>query len=349
MKTKEFEDNLALFERYLDSFSIWESFREKRILITGGKGTIGTALIILFLLADRKFGLGLRLFASTRNPAAVPDHIEPTDPIVWMEHGREEEALSGERVDYIVHAACPTDRNFFRDHPATTYLTILHDTERMLKLAREKSATMLFMSSDAEFGSISNDEPVDGDFYGPLDPLNSRSCYPLGKKSSVYLCHAFAEEFDVDVRMVRLSIVTGLFQRYDDPKVMSYFLRCLCEKKNIVLNTAGETEKQILFSLDAAAACLFVLLFGERGRVYNATNPDICMSIRDFAEHLVERFGEGKLKVEYRLLDEKSAGFASPSQLRMSAEGLIALGWKPLVSLDEIFSIDIERMTRGEN
>ena len=335
----------SLIKRYLTSFPVWNDFREKNILITGGKGTIGTALIHLLLEANKEFKLDLRLYVSTRNPDSHPDYIEKSDPVVWIQNGNEEMALASRNIDYIIHAACPTDRNYFKEHPATTYLTIIHDTERMLSMANQKKATMLYFSSDAEFGSIGSSEPVGDIFYGPLDPLNPRNCYPLGKKSSVYLCCSSAQELGIDVKTIRLSIVTGLFQRYDDPKVMSYFLRCLHEGKDIVLHTAGETKKQLIFSMDAAAACVYVLLFGLKGKVYNATNPEICMTIREYAEYLSKEYGNDKTKVVYEFLDEKTTGFAAPSQLEMRIDGLTDLGWRPLVGLDEIFQIDLRRFS----
>ena len=332
-----------LIKHYLCSFPVWKDLEKKRILITGGKGTIGTALIRLLLEANKEYTLGLQLYVSTRNPALVPDYINSSDPVVWIQNGNEDDDLGNKDIDYVIHAACPTDRNYFKEYPATTYLTIIHDTERLLFLAKRKSASMLYLSSDAEFGSIGSTEPIGDDFYGPLDPMNTRSCYPLGKKSSVYLCCSSAEEYGIDVKIIRFSIVTGLFQRYDDPKVMSYFLRCLYEGKDIVLHTTGETKKQVVFSLDAAMACIYVLLYGKKGKVYNATNPDICMTIRDYAEHLSEKFGGEKTKVVYSFLDEKTAGFAAPSQLEMKIDGLKSLGWSPLVGLDDMFEIDLKR------
>ena len=335
----------SLIKRYLIAFPVWNDLREKSILITGGKGTIGTALIHLLLAANKEYNLGLQLHVSTRNPAILPDYIENSDPVVWIQNGDEEAALTSESINYIIHAACPTDRNFFKEHPATTYLTIIHDTERMLSIANKKKATMLYFSSDAEFGSIGSSEPIGDDYYGPLDPLNPRSCYPLGKKSSVYLCCSSAQEFGIDVKTIRLSIVTGLFQRYDDPKVMSYFLRCLHEGEKIVLHTTGETKKQLIFSFDAATACLYVLLYGITGKVYNATNPEVCMTIREYAEYLSKEYGNDKTKVVYEFLDENTTGFAAPSQLEMRIDGLTDLGWRPLVGLDEIFQIDLRRFS----
>lgn len=338
-----------LIKQYLSSFPIWSALKNKSFLITGGKGTIGTALVFLLLEANKEFGLGIKLFVSTRSPDSIPEFFEANDSVVWIKYGKEEDVLLGVEIDFIIHAACPTDRHYFKEHPATTFLTIVHDTERILSIAKYKRATMIYLSSDAEFGSISFPDLIGDDFFGPLDPLNSRSCYPLGKKASVYLCNSSAEEFGIDVKIIRLSIVTGLFQRYDDPKVMSYFLRCLNEGKNIVLNTLGETRKQLLFSFDAATACLYVLVYGRKGKVYNATNPDICMSIKEYAEHLSDKFGSGKTKVVFELQDEKEGGFAAPSQLEMKIDGLKSLGWKPLIGLDEMLEIDLRRFNNETN
>lgn len=331
-----------LLDRYLNSFNIWSDFKYKSILITGANGSLGKGIIHLLLKANSKYGLGLTIYASTRNPDYCKNDYEENDPISYVHYGKEREELESCALDFIIHAACPTDRNIFMEYPNKVFLTIIHDTERMIEISNEKNARLLYLSSDAEYGSWSSNKPITENEFGAIDSLNYRSCYPLGKKASEYMCFSSFYEKHSNIVIARPSIIFGLFQKYDDSKVMSYFLRCLVESKNIILNTVGDSVKPLIFTLDSAVACLFILLYGKTGEVYNVTNDNICMSIREYAEILTNKFGNG-IKVEYNIIDNAKAGFAATSKLALNIDKIKSLGWKPLIDFDEMFSIELRR------
>lgn len=335
-------DLKVLIERYLNSFNIWPLFENKSFLITGANGTLGKGIIHLLLSANLKYELNLKIYASTRNPNACNENIENDDPIVFIKYCKELNELNNLHIDFIIHAACPTDRNEFIKQPNDVFLTILHDTERMIALAEKRKSKMLYISSDAEYGSWSTDRPVNEEEFGAIDSLNYRSCYPLGKKASEFMCYSSVYQNKSRIVIARPSIILGLFQKYDDTKVMSYFVRCLVEKKNIVLNTPGETIKPMIFTLDASMACLFLLLFGKSGEAYNVTNTHICMSIREYAEILCNTFGN-ESKVEYNFISNEKAGFAATSKLALSVEKMLATGWFPLIDFKELFTIELRR------
>lgn len=327
-----------LTNKYLESFDIWTRFRGKTFLITGVNGTLGKGLVSLLYFADLKYDLGITIYGSTRNPNLSSEY----NSLKYIQYGNEENELCNHHIDYIVHAACPTDRNDFIKSPNQVFLTIIHDTERMLRIARKKNAKMLYLSSDAEYGSWSADHPICESEFGAIDSLNYRSCYPLGKKASEYMCYSDYYENKSSIVIARPSIIFGLFQRYEDTKVMSFFLRCIIEKKDIELNTLGETIKPMIFTLDAANACLFLLLYGKEGEVYNITNDKICMSIRDYAETLCKQFGDG-IKVKYNILTDAKAGFAATSKLALDINKAISIGWRPLIGFIEMFDIEVRR------
>lgn len=341
-------DNLrSLVERFVDEFDIWPSFKGKSFLITGANGTLGRGIIHLLLFANLKYGLGIKIYGSTRDPNKRYEHLEEGDPIVFIHHGKEDEELGNCSIDYIVHAACPTDRNIFINQPNDVFTTIIHDTERMINLANKKNARLLYLSSDAEYGSWSSEKPITESEFGAIDSLNYRSCYPLGKKASEFMCYSSFCQYHSNIVIARPSIILGLFQKYDDPKVMSYFLRCLVEQKNIILNTPGDTVKPMIFTLDAATACLILLLNGKEGEAYNITNEGICMSIREYAEKLCNIFGKGS-RVEYSFITDAKAGFAATSQLMLNTDKLRGIGWSPLINFEELFDIEIRRLEKYE-
>lgn len=161
------------------------------------------------------------------------------------------------------------------------------------------------------------------------------------------MCYSSFYQKQSEIVIARPSIILGLFQKYEDTKVMSYFLRCLVEDKNIVLNTTGDTVKPMIFTLDAVMACLYLLLYGNAGEAYNITNNDICMSIREYAERLCKEFGEGT-KVEYDFISDAKAGFAATSKLTLNVNKILAIGWHPLIDFKELFSIELRRFKNYE-
>lgn len=337
------DDNIRqLLQKYTDAFDIWDRFKGKSFLITGANGNLGKGIIYLLLYADSKSELGVHIYGSTRNPSAPVDWLDEDDPVKFIRYGHESEDLACRNIDYVIHAACPTDRNLFMKYPNDVFFTIIRDTERILNIADEKGARMLYLSSDAEYGSWSSDHAIDESQFGAIDSLNYRSCYPLGKKASEYICYSSFVQKQSDVIIARPSIILGLFQKYEDSKVMSYFLRCLVEEKNIILNTPGDTVKPMIFTLDAASACLFLLLFGKSGEAYNVTNNKICMSICEYAELLCDKFGNGS-KVEYNFMTDAAAGFAATSKLALSIEKILSIGWRPLIDFEELFNIELRR------
>ena len=335
-------DLKVLFERYAGEFDIWGRFLKKTFLVTGANGALGQGIITFLLFINEKFDLDLKIYGSTRDPDKPVKYREAHDPVVFIGYGREVKELSDRKIDYVVHAACPTDRNVFIEYPNDVFITILKDTERMLDLTEKKGARMLYLSSDAEYGSWSSELPIVESEFGAIDSLNYRSCYPLGKKASEFMCYSSVVQKKADVVIARPSIILGLFQKYEDPKVMSYFLRCLTEGKDIILNTPGETVKPMIFTLDAVTACLFLLSFGKAGEAYNVTNDKICKSIREYAESLCERYGDGT-KVKYDFIKDAVAGFAATSKLAMNIDKILSLGWRPIVDFEELFDIELRR------
>ena len=47
----------------------------------------------------------------------IPDYMDGSENVVMCEFGKEEEAIGEEKVDYIIHAASPTEKRFFSKIP----------------------------------------------------------------------------------------------------------------------------------------------------------------------------------------------------------------------------------------
>lgn len=203
---------------------------------------------------------------------------------------------------------------------------------------------MLYLSSEEVYGLPADNAPsMREEMVGAIDSLNLRSCYPLGKKAAEFLCFASAMEYGIDVKIIRPTVIQGLFQPYDEPRVVNELLRCVLEGRDFVMKSDGLTKRCMLYSLDAIAAMFIVLFHGRPGHAYNATNPATFLTVKDLANHLFRKFSP-KQKIIFGAKDaKKEDGFLPHRVLLQDSAKLESLGWKPWRGIDEIYSVDIAR------
>ncbi len=332
------------FQNYQGRYDFKQYINRKTFLITGSKGIVGSGIIKWLLLENQINHANVHIIASTRDPERKLDFIEPDDPFEFCRFGEEQEFCYGKHIDYIVHAAAGTDNSYHAAHPAESLRVIIDGTERMLEIAREHyGCSMIYISSEEVYGLPDSEEPISETYVGAIDSLNSRSCYPLGKKTAELLCYNYVAEYGTDVKIIRPTCIQGLLQRYDAERVINEILRCILENKNLVLKSAGATKKCFMYSLDAVSAILTVLFKGERGQAYNATNPETFMSVKELANLVFSKFKPG-ISVEYPKIDTSVAeGYLPKRTLLQNIEKIKALGWYPMADLEHIYAVDIDR------
>jgi len=119
--------------------------------------------------------------------------------------------------------------------------------------------------------------------------------------------------------------------------VFASFARSALEARDIVLHTAGETERSYLYTADAVTAILTVLLRGEDGQAYNAANEDTYCSIRDMADLVARTCGAAPVSVRVEPQDGERLGYAPTLKMDLDTRKLQALGWRPTVGLGEMY------------
>lgn len=342
MKLTELEKQV--YETYIEEYDFSEYLKNKTVLITGSKGIIGSGLIRWLLFVNRKFRTNTHIIASSRNPDRVQDFIEADDNISFCRFGEEDRIE--ERIDYIIHTAAPTSNKVFKEQPVESLRSIIDGTETILELARmQEKCSVIYLSSEEAYGTPNATKPVKESFVGAIDSMNVRNCYPLGKKASELLCRAYFEEYGLDVKIIRPTVILGLYQPYDSVKVEAEILRCIMEGKNLYMKSNGMTKKCVIYTMDALSAVLMVLFKGEAGEAYNATNPETYETVKDRAYKAFARFNP-EVTIEFAERDTSvAAGYLPQRTLREDISKIRALGWRPLASMDDIYEIDIKRFS----
>lgn len=332
------------YERYTKEYDFTEYLKDKTVLITGSKGIIGSGLIRWILLENQRKGNNTHIIASSRNPEKIPPFIEEGDNISFCKFGEEGEI--SEKIDYIIHTAAPTSNKVFKEQPVESLLTILDGAETVLDLAkRQESCSLIYLSSEEAYGTPNAIEPVSESFVGAIDSLNVRNCYPLGKKASELLCKAYYEEYGLDVKIIRPTVILGLYQPYDSVKVEAEILRCIMENKFLFMKSNGMTKKCVIYTMDALSAVLTVLFKGQAGEAYNATNPETYETVKDRAYKAFAKFNPN-VTIEFAEQDVSMAsGYLPQRALQEDITKISKLGWKPLANMDDIYELDIKRFT----
>lgn len=328
----------------------FSEFSGKTVFVTGATGLIGSQVVKALLCANRLKESNISVVACVRNKKKAEQVFSSV--LSCKEFSIYEGDINAPityegNVDYIVHGASATSSKFFVSNPVETIHTALDGTTNVLEFAKEKQVEgMVYLSSlevygtpDPDAGLISENE------YGYIDPLSVRSSYSEGKRMVECLCVSYGEEYQVPVKIARLSQTFGAGVAYDDGRVFAEFARCVMEKKNIVLHTAGRTVRSYCYTSDAVKALLFILLKGEKGQAYNVTNMDTGISIYDMAELVCNTFSEAGIKVECDAPEDISSfGYNPEMIIRLDSKKLMDLGWKPEVGLEEMYQRLIKSM-----
>ncbi|MCC8074707.1 MAG: NAD-dependent epimerase/dehydratase family protein [Clostridiales bacterium] len=320
-----------------------EDLQGSTILITGATGLLGAQTVKALLCLNRTRGTGIQVLAWVRSQAKaqkVFGSLLELDELQLVVGDITDRPELPKAVDYIIHTASATSSRYFVTHPVETIATALDGTRNLLELAREKQVKgFLYLSSLEVYGTPDGSKAaISEEDYGYIDPLSVRSSYSEGKRLVECLCASYAGEYQVPVKIARLSQTFGAGVEYNDGRVFAEFARCAIEGKDIVLHTQGRTVRSYCYTRDAISAFFTVLLYGEQGRAYNVTNRDTVCSIREMAELVCSLYPQQGICVRVDIPEDVAAlGYNPEMVIRLDSSRLEALGWRPTVGLAEMF------------
>lgn len=324
--------------QFAEHFELWKQLREKSFLITGATGLIGSVMIRSLLELNRQRNLEIKIFAVVRDLQKAVDLFGKDTRdlnIVMLELSDIGVRNNTPRVDYVIHLASPTVSKYFVDYPVETLRTCIEGTISVLEYAKSvKAEAMVYASSLEVYGGNATDAPIDESFQGYLNPLEVRSSYNMGKRTAESLCHSYAKEYGVPVKIARLTQTTGAGIVAADNRVIVQFTRLTAEGSDIVLHTTGEAARPYCYTTDAVSALLYILLRGVSGEAYNVANEKTYISAKGMAEYLKANFNPA---IDVRIELNDNMGYAPVTKLRLSSNKLISLGWKPKYGLKAIF------------
>lgn len=325
---------------FASRFALATELEGKTIAVTGSTGLLGACMVHCLLALKAQRGVNLHIVAIARNmEKAVRLFGEEREELSYYQYdfSSTEPFQPKRKVDYLFHFAAPTASKDFVEKPVETMNMVYMGMQNILNYAEQAKLESLVLASTLEvYGTITDDSPpLTEDKQGYLDPMATRSSYPLAKRAAEGLCHNYAVEKQVKVKVARLAQTFGAGVSKQDNRVFAQFARSVIHDEDIILHTTGELSRCYCYTTDAISAMLYILLKGEDGTAYNVANEATYISIRQMAELVAETFNPDYVNVVIEI--QEGLGYSPTTKLRLDTQRIQTLGWTPYYNMKDMF------------
>ena len=325
---------------FASRFALATELEGKTIAVTGSTGLLGACMVHCLLALKAQRGVNLHIVAVARNmEKAVRLFGEEREELSYYQYdfSSTEPFQLKRKVDYLFHFAAPTASKDFVEKPVETMNTVYMGMQNILNYAEQTKLESLVLASTLEvYGTITDDStPLTEDKQGYLNPMATRSSYPLAKRAAEGLCHNYAVEKQVKVKVARLAQTFGAGVSTQDNRVFAQFARSVIHNEDIILHTTGELSRCYCYTTDAINAMLYILLKGEDGTAYNVANEATYISIRQMAELVAETFNPDHVHVVIEM--QEGLGYSPTTKLRLDTQRIQSLGWTPYYNMKDMF------------
>ena len=248
----------------------------KTVLVTGGAGFIGSALVRRLIEATEFRVVNVDKLTYAGNLAALS--TVSGDPRYSFEQVDVCDAAELKRIfdryrpDAVLHLAAETHVDRSIDSPAVFMQTNVTGTFALLEAARHHWKTLspeakaafrfLHVSTDEVYGTLEGDA-----LFTEATPYAPRSPYAASKAASDHLASAWFHTYGLPVLITNCSNNYGPYQ-FPEKLIPVVILKALAGERIPVYGT-GESVRDWLYVEDHARGLLTVLEKGEPGETYN--------------------------------------------------------------------------------
>ena len=315
-------------------------FSDRRVLVTGGAGFIGSHLcerllargdevlcVDNFFTATRPNVSGLMSnsrFELVRHDVCFPLYVE---------------------VDKIYNLACPASPIHYQFDPVQTTKTSVHGAINMLGLAKRVKAKILQASTSEVYGDPTV-HPQTEDYWGHVNPIGPRSCYDEGKRCAETLFFDYRRQHNLKIKVARIFNTYGPRMHPNDGRVVSNFVVQALQNKDITVYGDGSQTRSFCY-VDDLIDGLVRLMETSDDVVgpFNLGNPEE-FSVRELAETIIALSGSSS-RIVHRPLPEDDPKQRRPDISKAQA----ILHWQPKTSLrDGLMKVVVyfERLLSGQ-
>ena len=304
---------------------------QKRILITGGAGFLGSHLCDR-LTEDGHDVLCLDNFftGAKRNIS----HLIGRPNFELIRHDIVHPVFL--EVDEIYNLACPASPIHYQYNPVKTVKTSVMGAINMLGVAKRVGAKILQASTSEVYGNPIV-HPQNEDYWGNVNPIGPRSCYDEGKRCAETLFFDYHRQNKVNIRVVRIFNTYGPRMHPNDGRVVSNFIVQALTNQDITVYGDGSQTRSFCY-VDDLIEGLIRMMNGPDDFVgpVNLGNPTE-FTILDLAEKTITLTGS-KSKIIFKPLPQDDPLQRRPD-ISLAKE---KLQWEPVIDVEKGLNKTIE-------
>jgi len=297
-------------------------YRQRRYLITGGAGFLGSHL------SERLLAEGHEVLCVDNFYTGNKRNVEPLLDDHRFELIRHDVTFPlYVEADEIFNLACPASPVHYQNDPVQTTKTSVHGAINMLGLAKRLKAK-IFQASTSEVYGDPLVHPQPESYWGHVNPAGIRSCYDEGKRCAETLFFDYHRQHSTRIKVARIFNTYGPRMDPGDGRVVSNFIMQALTKQPITIYGDGSQTRAFCYVDDLIEG--FVRLMNTGDDVIgpmNLGNPGE-FTMTELAELVIDLTGSSS-KLIHEPLPSDDPTQRCPD-IRYAQE---TLGWEPRTNL----------------
>lgn len=297
---------------------------QKRVLITGAAGFLGSHLCDRFIKEDFfVIGMDNLITGDLKNI----EHLFKLQQFEFYYHDVSKFIHVPGNVDYILHFASPASPIDYLKIPIQTLKVGSLGTHNCLGLALSKKARILVASTSEVYGDPL-EHPQKEEYWGNVNPIGPRGVYDEAKRFQEAITMAYHNFHQLETRIVRIFNTYGPRMRLNDGRALPAFIGQALRGEDLTVFGDGSQTRSFCY-VDDLIEGIYRLLMSDYSLPMNIGNPDQ-ITLKEFAEEIITVTGT-KQKICYKPLPEDDPRQRQPDISKAKK----ILGWEPKVSRQE--------------
>ncbi len=297
---------------------------QKRILVTGGAGFLGSHLCERLLNDGNEVICVDNYFTGSKRNIS---HLLDSNQFELIRHDVTFPLYI--EVDEIYNLACPASPIHYQHDPVQTTKTSVHGAINMLGLAKRIRAR-IFQASTSEVYGDPTVHPQTESYWGNVNPLGIRACYDEGKRCAETLFFDYYRQHNLRIKVARIFNTYGPRMHPKDGRVVSNFIVQALKNEPITIYGKGDQTRSFCYVDDLIEG--FVRLMNSTDELtgpVNLGNP-VEFTIKQLAETVIRMTGSAS-KLAYKPLPADDPKQRQPD-IALARE---KLGWEPAIQLEQ--------------
>lgn len=306
---------------------------QKKILITGGAGFIGSHLCERLLDNGNKVICLDNLFTGSKKNI---QHLLKSKNFKFIRSDIIESFFIKEKIDQIYNLACPASPIHYQVNAIRTIKANTIGMINVLGFAKKHKARILQASTSEVYGDPM-EHPQRESYRGNVNTIGPRACYDEGKRVAETLMFDYHRKWGLEIKVARIFNTYGPRMAKNDGRVVSNFIVQTLLGQSLTIYGNGAQTRSFCYVSDMVGGLIKLMESpADFTGPVNLGNPGE-FTIKELAKKII-KLTESKSKIVYKKLPEDDPRQRRPDIVLAKK----ILKWQPKVELEEGLDKTIE-------